>query len=151
MSIDFIHTEYFSNAAISVLCGIIGAETRIALEQVGFTKDPLFHKMKETDRKKVPFRPQRWLIGIVSAYIGVVTLGTFMPIPHAIVVALLASLGGNSFLKSRMENSQDGEHYQFLKLLAEQSDKQVITDFHEIAALLRRSGVFAEHSSGEES
>lgn len=147
----FIQWEGWTDTFISVICGIIGAETRIGLDQVRFTKDPLFHAMSKEQQKTIPYRHKRWLIGSVSAFVGVVSFGSFLPVLHGLVIALISSLGGNSFLTSRVENGETGEHYYFLKSMAGKSSDSVEKEFLELAKMFREvSGANPEEFSTEQ-
>lgn len=58
---------------MSVICGIIGAECRNALDILRIGQHPKFHLLESEDKKKIikdnPFRYQHYLIGSVAAFV----------------------------------------------------------------------------------
>lgn len=102
---------------VSVVCGIIGAESRIGLSLVNLTKHPEFHNLSEEKRKsisKIPFRKYRYLIGSAAAYVSIVSLGFDLEIWQQTVMALLVSIGGSSFLANRIEGESVREDDAYL-------------------------------------
>ncbi|MDB5085107.1 MAG: hypothetical protein JWN30_1993 [Bacilli bacterium] len=90
-----------------IISGVVAAETRIAIEAVNIIKHPRFHEIPEElwgRVPKVPYRFYRYLIGVVTSYVAVVTLATELDWNHQMVIAVIAGLSGNSFLISRMES-----------------------------------------------
>ncbi|WP_074951124.1 hypothetical protein [Alicyclobacillus macrosporangiidus] len=106
--------------AMSVICGIIGAECRNALDVIRIGNHPQFHGLSAEDKRRLikenPFRYKHYLVGAVAAFVGVVTLASDLSTAHQAVIALISSLSGNSFLVQRMEGGSEGagDYYGYL-------------------------------------
>jgi hypothetical protein len=107
---------------VSLICGVLGAECRNAMDTIRIGNHPDFHQLNREDQKRLirenPFRFKHYLIGTVAAFIAVVTLGEHLGLAHQIVIALISSLSGNSFLVQRMEDGGGvgrGDFYGYLE------------------------------------
>ena len=90
------HPTEVSILLISLICGFVAAETRLGLEGI-------HNKNQEDEQPLIIDRKYRYLIGVVTSYVAIVTLAYGLKPLNQSVIGIIAALSGNTFLTKQVD------------------------------------------------
>ena len=101
-----------------ILTGILAAETRIALEILHLHQKFNLNILDNESKKwvlKNQYRSKRYLIGITTSFVAIISLAKSLDFLNQSVIGLIAALSGNSFLTKQIDGSLDSALDKHLK------------------------------------
>lgn len=102
------HNNLFLLFLTIILTGILAAEARVALEVLHVHQKFNLNILDDETKKWVlgnNFRFKRYVIGITTAFIAIITLAREMDPLNQAVIGLIAALSGNTFILKQIDGS----------------------------------------------